>query len=70
MEVNMGTVAGADGAEEASPRFKARMAGVFYLLAGGTSAFGEFIVVGGQVVLGNAAATAHNTLASVARSSL
>jgi len=64
MEVDMSTVAKADGAAEASPRFRARMSGVFYLLAGGTSAFGEFIVVGRLVVPGNTAATANNILAN------
>jgi hypothetical protein len=46
-----------------SPRSKARMAGVLYVLAGSTSAFGEFIVLGRLVVTGNAAATATNILA-------
>jgi len=48
----------------ASPRLKARMAGVLYVLAGSTSAFGEFIVLGRVVVSGNAAATATNILAN------
>jgi hypothetical protein len=47
-----------------SPRAKARMAGVLYVLAGSTSAFGEFIVLGRVVVAGNAAATATNILAN------
>ncbi|MFZ0314943.1 MAG: DUF4386 domain-containing protein [Candidatus Korobacteraceae bacterium] len=46
---------------EASPRFRARMAGVFYLLNGGT-AF-AFFVRGQLVVSGDAAATATNILA-------
>jgi len=46
---------------EASPRFKARIAGVFYLLTGGT-AF-AFFVRGKLVLSGNAAATASNILA-------
>ncbi len=48
---------------EASPRFKARMAGVFYVLAALTSASGEFLVPGRLVVHGDAAATANNILA-------
>jgi hypothetical protein len=48
----------------ASPRLKARMAGVVYVFAGATSAFGEFIVLGRVVVSGNAAATATNILAN------
>ena len=47
---------------EASPRFKARMAGVFQLLEALTAAFGEVIVLGRLVVAGNAAATAANIL--------
>jgi hypothetical protein len=49
---------------EASPRARARLAGIFYLLAGTTSAFGEFIVLGRLVVPGDAAATAGNILAN------
>jgi hypothetical protein len=40
------------------------MAGVVYVLAGSTSAFGEFIMLGRVVVVGNAAATATNILAN------
>jgi len=47
---------------EASPRFKARMAGAFQLLEALTSAFGEVVVLGRLVVAGNAAATAANIL--------
>jgi len=47
---------------EASPRFKARMAGVFQLLEGVTATYGEVIVLGNVVVAGNAAATAANIL--------
>jgi hypothetical protein len=47
---------------EVSPRFKARMAGVFQLLEGATSAFGQVLVLGKVVVIGNAAATAANIL--------
>jgi hypothetical protein len=46
-----------------SPRAKARMAGVLYLLESVTSVFGQFIVVGRLVVAGNAATTAANVLA-------
>ena len=47
---------------EASPRFKARMAGLFQLLEGLTAAFGQVIVRDRLVVAGNAAATAANIL--------
>jgi Domain of unknown function (DUF4386) len=47
---------------EASPRFKARMAGVFQLLEAITAAFGQVIVLDRLVVSGNAAATAANIL--------
>jgi hypothetical protein len=43
---------------EASPRFRARMAGVFQLFEALTAGFGEVIVLGRLVVAGNAAATA------------
>jgi len=46
---------------EASPRFKARMAGIFYLLNGGTGF--AFSVRSRLVVSGDAAATATNILA-------
>ena len=47
---------------EASPRFKARVAGVFEMLEGMTSAFGQVFVLGRLIVSGNAAATAANLL--------
>jgi len=47
---------------EASPRFKARVAGVFEMLEGMTSAFGQVFVLGRLIVSGNAAATAANIL--------
>src|SRR6202521_296783 len=47
---------------EASPRFKARMAGVSQLLEALTATFGQVIVLGRLVVSGNAAATAANIL--------
>lgn len=47
---------------EASPRFKAGMAGVFQLLEALTAAFGQVIVLDRLVVAGNAAATAANIL--------
>jgi len=48
---------------EASPRLKARMAGVFELLEALTSGFGQVIVPGMLVVAGNAKATTANILA-------
>ena len=42
----------------ASGRFKARMAGICELLEGGTSSFGQVIVLSWLVVVGNGAATA------------
>ena len=47
---------------EVSPRTKARMAGVFELLEGLTSAGGQVIILGSLVVAGNAATTAANIL--------
>jgi hypothetical protein len=47
---------------EASPRFKARVTGVFEMLEGMTSAFGQVFVLGRLIVSGNAAATAANIL--------
>jgi len=48
---------------EASPRFKARIAGAFYLLIFVAAPFAEFFVRGRLVVDGDAAATATNILA-------
>jgi hypothetical protein len=45
-----------------SPRFTARMAGVFQLLEGLTATYGQVIVLGGLIVSGNAGATAANIL--------
>jgi Domain of unknown function (DUF4386) len=47
---------------ETSPRFRARMAGVFQLLESLTATFGQVIVLGKLVVSGNAVATAANIL--------
>src|SRR2546430_16768327 len=47
---------------EASPRFKARMAGVSYLLGSLTSVFGQMVVLGMLVVPASATATAANIL--------
>jgi hypothetical protein len=47
---------------EASPSFKARMAGVFQLLEGLAATYGQVIVLGKVVVDGNAAVTAANIL--------
>jgi hypothetical protein len=58
----MGTAALTERIAEGSPRFKARVAGVFEALEGLTSAYGQVAVLGGLVVSGNAAATAANIL--------
>jgi hypothetical protein len=50
------------GGTERSPRFLARLAGVFQGLEGVTAAFGQVVVPGRLVVFGNAAATAANIL--------
>ncbi len=50
-------------ATDASPRFKARMAGIFYVVTGFTSVCGETFIPGKLVVHGDAAATAHNIMA-------
>ena len=47
---------------EASPRFKARMAGVSYLFGSLTSVFGQMVVLGMLVVPASATATAANIL--------
>ena len=46
-----------------SPRFKARLAGVFEALEGTGSAGGQVVILGSLVVTGNSAATAANILA-------
>jgi Domain of unknown function (DUF4386) len=51
-----------DRITKASPRFKARMAGVCQLLEGITATFGQVIVLNRLVVSGNAVATAANIL--------
>jgi hypothetical protein len=48
---------------EASPRLKARMAGIFYVLTGAMYVFGQAFILGKLVVHGDAAATANNILA-------
>jgi len=48
---------------EASPRLKARMAGVFYVLAGAASVIGGMYIPGKLVVAGDAAASAKAILA-------
>jgi Domain of unknown function (DUF4386) len=58
----MSTVLGMKGVAETSPRTKARIAGVFEMLEGFASAFGQVFILGKLVVSGNAAATATNIL--------
>ena len=58
----MSTTVMTDRIAEASPRFKARMAGVFQLLEAVTAAFRRVFILGRLVVAGNAAATAANIL--------
>ena len=48
---------------ESSPGWKARIAGVLYLIAGMSFSFADGSVRGKLVVIGNAAATAHNIMA-------
>lgn len=48
---------------QASPRLKARLAGVFYVLTAGTSVFGQMYILSKLVVEGDAAATAALILA-------
>jgi hypothetical protein len=58
----MSTVVKIGRIAEASPRFKARMAGVFYALEGSAAVFGEIYFRGRFLVPGDAAATANNIL--------
>ena len=53
----------AKGTGGMSPRFKARVAGVFEALEGATSSYGQVLILGRLVVAGNAALTAANILA-------
>ena len=52
-----------DWTTEVSPRLKARIAGIFYLVCGMAYSFADGSVRGKLVVVGDAAATAHNILA-------
>jgi hypothetical protein len=47
-----------------SPRLKARVAGVWYVITIGVGAFDHLVVGGKLIVPGDATATAHNILAS------
>jgi len=62
LEIEMTSSDMPDRITEASPRFKARMAGVSQLLEALTAGFGQVIVLGRLAVSGNAAATAANIL--------
>ena len=62
MREMMSTVVMTKRIAEASPRFKARMAGVSYLLGSLTSVFGQMVVLGMLVVPASATATAANIL--------
>ena len=59
----MSTLAMTKRITETSPRFKARMAGVFYVLTGTTYGVGQLLIPGKLIVDGNAVATANNILA-------
>jgi hypothetical protein len=59
----MGTAVMTERMKEMSPRTKARITGVFYLLTMLTGAFAQGFVSNGLVVSGDAAATATNILA-------
>ena len=56
----MGAAVMVERIAEASPRFKARLAGVFEFLEGLTSASGQVLILGRLIVSGNAVATAAN----------
>ncbi|MGH9732325.1 MAG: DUF4386 domain-containing protein [Candidatus Acidiferrales bacterium] len=58
----MGAAERAEWTKQNSPRFRARLAGVFEALEGITSSFGQVVVLGRLVVFSNAAATAANIL--------
>jgi hypothetical protein len=62
-EMRMSTAVMTERIAGASPRVKARIAGVFYVLTGFTAVFNMFFVLGRLVVSGDAAATATNILA-------
>ena len=53
--------------DRASPRARARLAGVFEALEGLTSSVGQVLILGGLIVSGDAAATATNILAHETR---
>jgi Domain of unknown function (DUF4386) len=60
----MSTVIKAERIAETSPRFTARMAGVFYALEGSAAVFGEIYFRGRFLATGDAATTANNILAN------
>lgn len=61
-QVSISRPAAVDRDTAARPRRKARIAGLFYALEGGTSAFGAIYVASKLTVSGNASATATNVL--------
>jgi hypothetical protein len=63
MRAQSGNTEVTDRFAEVSPRFKARIAGLLYLIVILGGIFAEIFVRGGVTVSGDAAATAHNILA-------
>ena len=62
IEPHMGNSQATEQIAKVSPRFKARMAGLFELLEGAGSSGGQVFILGSLVVAGNAATTSANIL--------